>query len=241
MTNKLEEHKQRIRFIKICVAIVIIGALIIGGLSVYRSISVETMKNNAKTQLDSSKVVTWLNSFLSHSYEQCDIISYDDIETPNWVEYMSSYTEISDVMDGLVDCIESTTITNQDLNRYTIEVTFTPYKKVSEIKVDKAYLIDLGDRYANNDLYSSELQSELDEIYANAFKDTVFSKDSEAEKVTISLTLSENDVNGVTLVYGTKTFIDTLLSDTNILSNLQFYEENMKSTVEQYLVKENQI
>ena len=241
MTNKLEEHKQRIRFIKICVAIVIIGALIIGGLSVYRSISVETMKNNAKTQLDSSKVVTWLNSFLSHSYEQCDIISYDDIETPNWVEYMSSYTEISDVMDGLVDCIESTTITNQDLNRYTIEVTFTPYKKVSEIKVDKAYLTDLGDRYANNDLYSSELQSELDEIYANAFKDTVFSKDSEAEKVTISLTLSENDVNGVTLVYGTKTFIDTLLSDTNILSNLQFYEENMKSTVEQYLVKENQM
>lgn len=241
MTNKLEEHKQRIRFIKICVAIVIIGALIVGGLSVYRGISVETMKNNAKKQLDSSKVVTWLNSFLSHSYEQCDIISYDDIETPNWVEYMSSYTEISDVMDGLVDCIESTTITNQDLNRYTIEVTFTPYKKVSEIKVDKAYLIDLGDRYANNDLYSSELQSELDEIYANAFKDTVFAKDSEAEKVTVSLTLSENDVNGVTLVYGTKTFIDTLLSDTNILSNLQFYEENMKSTVEQYLVKENQI
>ena len=241
MTNKLDEHNQRTRFIKICVAVVVLGVLIIGGLSIFKSIRIEMIKNDAKSQLDDSRAVLWLNSFLSHNYEQCDIIAYDNLVEPNWTNYMDSYTEISNVISGLVDCIENVTITNKDLNVYTVEVTYTPYKKVSEISVDKAYLTKLGERYANNDLYSSELQTELDEIYVNAFKDTVFAKDSESEKTTISLTLSENDVNGVTLVYGTKTFVETLLSDTNILNNLQFYEKNIKSTVEQYLVTENQM
>lgn len=239
--SRLKDYKRSMNFKKLCLVLTLIGVLVVGGLNIYKKFSVNVIRSKVETQLDSSKVVTWLNALLSHSYEQCDIISYDKIETPNWVEYMDSYTEISSVMDGLVDCIESTTITNQDLNRYTIEVTFTPYKKVSEISIDKAYLTDLGDNYANNNLYSSELQSELDKIYVNAFKDTVFAKDLKSEKVTVNLTLSESDVNGVTLVYGTRTFINTLLSDSNILSNLKFYEENIKSTVEQYLVNENQI
>lgn len=241
MTNKLDDCKSYKGLIKLCLVFFVVCIVIVGAISVYRGIDISKKESVAESQLNYSKTVEWLNYLLSKNYDLCDMVSYDRLDNPSWVDYMDSNKEIDNVLSGLVDCIENVSITNHSLNTFTVEVTFIPYKEVNELKLDKAYINDLGDRYANNDLYTSQLQSELNKIYDKAFTDTVFAKDINAEKVTISLTLSESEINGVTIVYGTKAFIETLLSDTNILSNLQFYEKNIKSTVEQYLVKDNEV
>ena len=242
MTNRLlEEHKKRVRFVKLCICIILAGVILVAGLSYYKHITIETLQEDARNQLNQTQVVNWLNSFLAHEFEKCDTLSYDRIEEPNWVEFMDSYDEIFKVMDGLVDCIESAKIKNADLGVYTVEVICTPYKLVNDVQVDKAHISEIGNSYANNDIYSTQLQEELDRIYEEGFKDTVFSKDLGAKKVTIELTLSEKQTNGTVLVYGTKDFINKLLTDTNILSNLKVYQDNMKDTVEKYLVEENRM
>lgn len=202
----------------------------------YRKGQTNDIQVEAGNKLKESVTVSWLNSFLAHDYYTCDLLSSDKIITNNYSDYTYSSDSIIGVIDGLVSCISDISVSNIKEGKYKVVVTLKPYVKAEEISIDKDYITNIGKKYVNGELYSSELDSELKEIYTDAFKNTVFSEGT--EELVISLELDEAGKEDIKVV-NTKDFITALLENSNIMYNLKFYEDNVRTEIEKYLVEEN--
>lgn len=143
-------------------------------------------------------------------------------------------------LDYAVDSIQSVKILSITENvdtgytEYEIEVSYIPYKKISELDVNSDKLVALMDKFSNEEITDEEFSIEIQDYYFELFK-TCFSLSSEEYVTSKVLMLSEKeDENGAVYVYNTKTFIEGLISD-EMKNNLEVYQSNIKAKVDTVL------
>lgn len=227
-----KEMAQTERLIKGLILVVLVSALAIWGIIYFRNRDINAKVSKVQTTLEDSSVSKWLDYFTNGAYVMCDKMGYDKLQSSAWGEYMLNYSDLTNVYNKLGECISSIVLTNSTEGTYSVTVNYKPYKLNDSVVLDKQYITELGYKYANSKLYTSELQKALNEVYTKSYNDTVYAPTDE-EQVGV-YTFSEK--SGV--VYGVKDFIDSMLEVTNILPNLKVYESTIHTEVNKCLMGE---
>lgn len=196
--------------------------------------------------VESRGVMSWLEQFSQHNFQLCDIMlenSNDGFYNARVVNYMNDERYYKKVLDSLVNCITDFQIqmidkTNAGVSEYHVLVEFTPYKPVTKVVYELDMLDKAKQDFLDEKISEAEFQAELEKVYLTIFYDTCFQEDENAEPIQKVLILSEKEVNGVMCVYNTVSFVDSLLSDSNITKNISVYEKDVKSKVENLIKAE---
>lgn len=137
----------------------------------------------------------------------------------------------------LSDSIDSISVIDSyktgDKVNYNISVNYTPYKSIKSLKLDIKRLKKLRTSYINGDIGDKKLSSEIEKIYKDEMISNCFTKDTKSKEVV--LVLSENNNEGVTHASQVN-FVNCLLTDSNIISNIKVFEDNIEYDVKNYLV-----
>lgn len=244
---KIYRLKRLVRVIFICS--IIFGFCVFGLTVGFLGGNKDKEKPNDDYQQTASKndgVMLWLHSFATKDYTSCDKLvsnSQNKLSTSNLIYYVDDLDDYTYMLNKLVDSVTSMKIdTKTELadgsTQYKINVYVKPYKSISSLDVSEAEVLnDLVKGYIEGSIGVSEFKSELSIVYSNIFKNNCFIEDDENTLQCMVLTLSEKqEEDGVTYVYNIGNFIDELLSDSNIKNNIQVYETDVKSDVNNKIV-----
>lgn len=244
---KIYRLKRLVRVIFLCS--IIFGFCVFGLTVGFLGGNKDKEKPNDDYQQTASKndgVMLWLRSFATKDYTSCDKLvsnSQNKLSTSNLIYYVDDLDDYTYMLNKLVDSVTSMKIdTKTELadgsTQYKINVYVKPYKSISSLDVSEAEVLnDLVKGYIEGSIGVSEFKSELSIVYSNIFKNNCFIEDDENTLQCMVLTLSEKqEEDGVTYVYNIGNFIDELLSDSNIKNNIQVYETDVKSDVNNKIV-----
>lgn len=208
---------------------ILIGVAILGVL--YSGFKIQKTYNHFETATTNNSINSWLSSFMKKDYDACDnYVSNSNYKISSY--FVSFYNEsISDIyegtLDNLVNCITSIRVVDCLNTRYTIEVTYKPYKLTSEFKIDESRYKKISDDYKNGLISDSELKEQLNELYAEIYLNSCFEKGETEETGIFYLTEADNKVEN------TVSFLKNLLKASNISANLEFYQNNVKNEIEE--------
>ena len=244
---KIYRLKRLVRVIFLCS--IIFGFCVFGLTVGFLGGNKDKEKPNDDYQQTASKndgVMLWLRSFATKDYTSCDKLvsnSQNKLSTSNLIYYVDDLDDYTYMLNKLVDSVTSMKIdTKTELadgsTQYKINVYVKPYKSISSLDVSEAEVLnDLVKGYIEGSIGVSEFKSELSIVYSNIFKNNCFIEDDKNTLQCMVLTLSEKqEEDGVTYVYNIGNFIDELLSDSNIKNNIQVYETDVKSDVNNKIV-----
>lgn len=244
---KIYRLKRLVRVIFLCS--IIFGFCVFGLTVGFLGGNKDKEKPNDDYQQTASKndgVMLWLRSFATKDYTSCDKLvsnSQNKLSTSNLIYYVDDLDDYTYMLNKLVDSVTSMKIdTKTELadgsTQYKVNVYVKPYKSISSLDVSEAEVLnDLVKGYIEGSIGVSEFKSELSIVYSNIFKNNCFIEDDENTLQCMVLTLSEKqEEDGVTYVYNIGNFIDELLSDSNIKNNIQVYETDVKSDVNNKIV-----
>jgi hypothetical protein len=184
-------------------------------------------------------VMAWLVDFTNRNYNACDSMlesDSDKLYSSQVVMMMNDQSYYTAALDGLVNCISAIQVksiqrdTDTGIVSYTVSVVYTPYEQVGDLVYDTGALDEAKKNYENGKISDAEFQSELSRVYFEIFNENCFIEGDSTRQQ--DLVLSEKEINGVTYVYNTVSFVDSLLSDSNLKFNLSCYEKDVKSKVE---------
>ena len=201
-------------------AIVILGVLLTG-------LHIQSTYSQLKTATSNSSINSWLSSFMKKDYDACDsYVSNSNYKISSYfVSYYNDSELYEETLDNLVNSITSIRVTSCEGNRYSIEVTFKPYKEITDLKVNKEEYGVLSESYKNGSISDAELTERLNSFYADIYRNSCFEFSSESETMTFYLTESNGKVED------TIVFVEGLLDATNITKNLEFYQNNAKGKI----------
>lgn len=223
------------RFLSVVVVIFFLTLLIIFGMKS----DMDSLVQESSPEVSNQGVLAWLTAFTNKDYKLCDLMLED--ESDGFYSYNVG-TKIKDesyykvTLDSLVDSIDSIQIesivkdTVTGVTKYTVTVTYNERLLLGDLVYDLDALDEAKKDYEDDKISDAEFQEELSRVYFEIFCNSCF-QDSNAEARQKDLVLSEKEVNGVTCVYGTVSFVDSLLSDSNITNNLAIYEKDVKDKV----------
>jgi hypothetical protein len=224
------------RFLSVVVLLLFLTLMIIFGMKDEMDSKVQESEIN----VENTGVVEWLNAFIAKDYTTCDSMLQDKSDALYSTYVLNALNDESYynmTLDKLVDVIEKvqleSIVRNVDtgITTYTIEVTFKNYKVISDLVYDEHSLDSAKENYYNGDITGAEFQEELSRVYYEIFCNNCFQLDSDTDTRKKDLVLSEKEINGVTCVFGTVSFVDSLLSDSNVTTNLAIYEKDVKEKV----------
>ena len=190
--------------------------------------------------VEDSGVMAWLDAFSTRNFSVCDAMLYnkEDGLFSSYVYMMGvdlDYYELA--LNKLVDSISAIQVKSifrnetTGVTEYTITVTYDTYKKLGDLIYDKHALDSAKKAYKDDKMTDAEFQNELSRVYYEIFCNSCFQTDG-AETRQKDLILSEKEVDGVTCVYNTVSFVDSLLADSNVTNNISIYEKDVKGKVE---------
>lgn len=226
--------KLKPRILSVVIIVIFLTLLILFGIKQDMDLTVQESSPNVTER----GVMTWLDAFSKKDFNTCDYLIADKSEGLHTVQLSiiqkdSSYYDMT--LSKLVDCISAIQVKSIEKTdgvvNYTVTVTYTPYEPVGDLVYDKSALDSVKDNYIKGELSDTDFQNELSRVYYDIFCNNCFqtSKDMEARQK--DLILSEKEENGVTCVTNTVSFVDNLLADSNIETNLAIYEKDVKEKV----------
>lgn len=191
-----------------------------------------------------SGTVAWLQALCDKDYKACDsIVASDgfrftgfDGTSLNPLEVKVYYQFLDYVVDSIRGVEVLSVIDHKDTGYvdYEIEISYVPYKEILEMDFDDSRITSLISSYRDKKISKEELSTKFQEYYFELFK-SCFILSSEDNVTSKVLMLSEKeDENGAVLVYGTRTFIEGLISD-EMFENLEVYQSNIKAKVDTVL------
>jgi hypothetical protein len=194
------------------------------------------INNHSVLDTEEYSVMNWLDAFSNQDFDTCDLMvenSTDALYSGQVLGLIGESTYYDETLKNLVKCISSMQVESVESNggtkEYSIKVTFTPYKAITELEIDSNSLNEEIDSYISGD--DTQFGNKLSQVYLEIFENNCFVKDEEAVTQQKVLTLSEKEVNGVTRIEGTVSFVDSLLSDSNIRKNIETYETDVKEQI----------
>ena len=201
----------------------------------------KSIDSNSDVDSESSAVLNYLSGFMNKNYGVCDsYVSNDgfkitDFQSSNQALLngisSSIYTEFFNLLIDSIDSIEVVNINVDELTNYKnyeLNVTYTPYKVISELNVDSDELNNTVEKYMLGDIDKSEMEERLNSYYINSFISCFVLSDS--EKVNKIVNISEGYSDGLYYVYGVKEFIQNIIP-TEMYQNLDVYETNINAKV----------
>lgn len=223
------------RILSVVAVILFLTLIVIVGLRA----EIDTKAEEESPNISNRGVVAWLTAFTERDYSLCDAM-LEDSSDGLYSQYVSMRlvdgTYYETALNGLVSCIESVKIksierdTSTGVVTYTVTVTFNEYLRLGDLVYDEDALDSARKLYEKEEIGDAEFQTELSRVYYEIFCNSCF-QESDADTRQKDLILSEKEVNGVTCVYNTVSFVDSLLSDSNLLSNLSVFERDVKGKV----------
>lgn len=221
------------RFLSVVVVIMFLTLLIIFGMKS----DIDSKIDESSPNIENRGVMAWLTAFTDRNYNLCDMM-LEDKSDGLYSHYVGikitdgSYYETA--LNGVVNCISAiqikSIVKNTDVTTYTVTVTFDEYLRLGDLVYDVHALDEAKEAYENDEISDAEFQGELSRVYFEIFCNSCF-QESNAETRQKDLVLSEKEINGVTCVYGTVSFVDSLLSDSNVMNNISIYEKDVKDKV----------
>lgn len=188
--------------------------------------------------LEDRGVMAWLNTLTVKDFVGCDrmiLDKSDSFYSSNIIVLSNDITYYEQTLNALVDCISAIRIksvvkdTDTGITDYTVSVSLIPYEEIGVLEYDKDALDAVKDSFMKGDISGTAFQNELSQVYYEIFCNNCFElSDKTLQK---DLILSEKEVNGVTYVFNTVDFVDSLLSDSNLKRNLSIYEKDVKEKV----------
>lgn len=173
-------------------------------------------------------VLLWLNSLLDDDFEKCDSL-LDDKSGAFYSEELDKVIVDSRYYDYLLkklsDCILSAEITEVNNGDYTIEIEYYPYKLINHLETVPD-ITESIQKFYNDELDSDSFKALLEDKYYETYVSNCFILSDVIEKKV--LILSEKEKNGVTCVSGTKSFVSSLLSDSNIKHNTEVFTSDIR-------------
>lgn len=178
-----------------------------------------------------TSVTVWLELLSSKNYDACDEMVSDSerLYTYATVFQFKDREYYTTTLNRLVDCISAIQVKSNGDGVFGLTVYYTPYEKLSELRMDRGTLSDIKTAYMHAEIGDAEFKDGLNQVYYEIFRDNCFKVGADVEELELSLS---EDSDGK--VHGTVEFIDALLKGSNIEYNLTQYECGV-----QYLVKEN--
>lgn len=186
------------------------------------------------SQYDST-ATDWVLNFALGKYNDCDMLveNYNDCimngkvsSSDNYVYYLYAIEQLSNSIKD-IEVLSSTE--NTDGITYEIQITYTPFQIIETLNTDGVSVDDMKEKYIKGEMSNSEVQSTLEDIYLQVYKDSCFiPTDSTQTKI---IFLTEKESNGVTYVLGTVSFLNEFLQDSNVLSNTDYFEEQVNETI----------
>ena len=222
--KKVAPIQKRNKMFWVILIVAIFGVLISG-------FRLQRMFSHFESATSNNSINSWLSSFMNKDYDNCDnFVSNSNFKISSY--FVSFYDDnvnslYEETLDKLVDCISSVRVIDCENDKYSIEVTYKPYKTTSSFKVDELKYKTISENYKNGLISDSELQEQLNELYAEIYLNSCF-EISKEEKTSVFY-LSEVNAK----VEDTVSFIENLLEASNIFTNLEFYQNNVKSEIEE--------
>lgn len=134
-----------------------------------------------------------------------------------------------DALSKTVDCITNVEVTElSDSNVCTVKVTYIPYVKVESF--DESVFTELKEKrlsFIQGDILDNELKQILQRVY-NTVWDDCFVSDVETKSQEFTFTV---DNNGSTPKSEQVSFIDTMLENSNVEYNTEYYNTNISNEV----------
>lgn len=200
----------------------------------------ESKVQDSITTVEDSGVMAWLKAFSDRNFSVCDTMLQNK-EDGLFSTYIYMLVEDLDyyelTLNKLVDSISAIEIKSivkdesTGITTYTVTVTYDTYTELGDLVYDKKALDSAKEKYKNDEMSDAEFQNELSRVYYEIFCNSCFQTDG-AETRQKDLILSEKEVDGVTCVYNTVSFVDSLLADSNVTNNISIYEKDVKGKVE---------
>lgn len=191
-----------------------------------------------------SGTVAWLQALCDKDYKTCDsIVASDGFRFTGFDGTSLNPLEIKvyyQFLDYVVDSIRGVEVLNVIEHKdtgyidYKVEISYVPYEEILEMDFDDSKITSLINSYRDKKISKEELSTKFQEYYFELFK-SCFILSSEDNVTSKVLMLSEKeDEDGAVLVYGTRTFIEGLISD-EMFENLEVYQSNIKAKVDTVL------
>ena len=208
--------------------------------------NMESKVQESNTTVENSGVMAWLHAFADRNFLVCDsmLSSKDDgLYSTHIYMLVDDLDYYNYTLNKLVDSISAIEIKSIVKNEetgvvdYTVTVTFDEYKKLGDLVYDKHALDSAKKKYKKDEISDAEFQNELSRVYYEIFCNSCFQTEG-VETRQKDLILSEKEVNGVTCVLNTVSFVDSLLADSNVTNNISIYEKDVKGKIEN-IIKAN--
>lgn len=180
----------------------------------------------------------WVTSFTDKDYTLCDnyvggikdkLLAKD---TSLYGSNPESEEMYINMLDACVDNIKSINVTMKGTKKAVLEVTYQKYEKVDTVTVNEESLEAVKAKYINNEMSDDELISSLNDLYNEAFKNTVSAnKDSKEEVNEYEVTIAGSKLMGV------RDLVVDLLNNMRLTHNTEVFEKDINSTVNVILRK----
>lgn len=191
-------------------------------------------------------VMAWLHCFADRDFASCDLMlssKEDGLYSTHIYMLVDDLDYYDYTLNKLIDSISAIEIKSIVKNEqtgvvnYTVTVTYDEYKRIGDLVYDLHSLDSAKEKYKNDEMSDAEFQNELSRVYYEIFCNNCFQTEG-TETRQVDLILSEKEVNGVTCVCNTVSFVDNLLADSNVTNNISIYEKGVKEKVEN-IIKAN--
>ena len=175
----------------------------------------------------------YLMAFVSHEFETCDEMvtsSRDKLLTEEHLLLGSNSASVDiyqSLLNGVADCIKKVQVVNQTNGVTTIQVSLLPYPKTESIELDTEHINTVMQQYIDGDITTKEMKKEITSLYIDSFEKTVLRRDESQSVITYEYDLIEKNSDKVEGIFD---FVYDLLEKSNLLYNLDRFEESIEST-----------
>lgn len=182
-------------------------------------------------------VEKWLGTFMSKDFDKCD--EYIDSECNDGLRINKSLSQTSQMLyyivyERAVDAISYTQVQSKVLNiedsttSYQVEVKYKPYDDFGEIEFDTKGYLSLCESFVDGKISEEEYKQRVVDLCVNCFRNEFKQSKGTQSK---TFTIIEKEVDGTAVICNADEFMNSLLTDTNILTNLEFYTSDVNAKV----------
>ena len=185
---------------------------------------------DARIDVSSSVVLDWVDSFTRRDFEHCDslVVNQDLRLYPTLVvARVHEYRFYEALLNGVVDAIQRVTLVDVNGSDYKFELQISRYN-AAELDISEVAI--LREKFIDGDLDDDAFTSALTDIYIESMQKSCFTPSDDV--VTVVAVFTDD---GVGHILGTSDFLDLILQESGISSNLAVYESSVRAEVDSVL------
>ena len=230
-----QRRDRRFKLIMSVITIAVIAATLLG---IFFLVSnYKSKANNMVQGVSNSGAILWLNSFKNKDFSACDSVIEDEsdkILTFDLNEYMSDDTYYLNTMNAIADSINNIDILNSKTKNgktvYNVRVSYNKFNVLTKLKASdevKEEFKDIHDKYESGKIDITTAEERYRQLHHEIFDENCLVSSDEEGIMNLAL-YEERNEDGNTYVSGVDNFIDIIIEDSNVKSNIKVFQKGIE-------------